>query len=95
MFTEGAAQRQEDILKCPDCGQTERIGVEHAAHVEYVWDYGTQSYMFGDLEHGEPNGGSDATTTCMDCAFTARLVDFQVPGTFRSADRLKASRGRP
>lgn len=78
MFDGWAAQRQEDLLQCPQCGQTERFGIEHACHVEYVWDHATRDYMFGSLDPGEPNGGADATTTCMACTFTARLADFQI-----------------
>lgn len=64
-------------LQCPQCGQTERFGVEHVSSVEWVWDSNVNDYLFGVADPGEPNGGDHATTTCTACMFTATMRAFE------------------
>lgn len=65
-------------MKCPRCGQTERFGVEHLSSVEWVWDRTVSDYLFGVADPGEPFHGEQATTTCVECMFTAPMRDFEL-----------------
>lgn len=68
---------QMAALRCPQCGQTERFGVEHLSCVEWVWDSNIEDYLFGVADPGEPHGGEHATTSCTECMFTAPMQAFE------------------